>query len=140
MSFSGPSYSIDAELGDLLKTVSSEGAAATNYALETGGNLAAVSASTTTVAANTGATATSAASIATNTATVATNTGTVATNTGAMATSTASIAANTGRIPAQGLAGPANSLPVVLCSDVAMTGPAAQTAGNNILTTDGSAT
>jgi hypothetical protein len=175
LSFSGPSYSIDAELGDLLKTVSSEGAAATNYALETGGNLAAVSASTTTVAANTGATATSAAAIAANTATVATNTGatatsaaaivtntgtvatntgatatsaaaivtntgTVVTNTGAMATSTASIAANTGRIPAQGLAGPANSLPVVLCSDVAMTGPAAQTAGNNILTTDGSAT
>ena len=133
LSFSEPSYSIDAELGDLLKTVSSEGAAVTNYALETGGNLAAVSASTATVATNTGAAATSAASIVTNTATAAANTG-------ATATSTASIAVNTGRIPAQGLAGPANSLPVVLCSDVAMTGPAAQTAGSNILTTDGSAT
>ncbi len=154
LSFSEPSYSIDAELGDLLKTVSSEGAAVTNYALETGGNLAAVSASTATVATNTGAAATSAASIVTNTAAVVTNTGAAATsaasivtntataaaNTGATATSTASIAVNTGRIPAQGLAGPANSLPVVLCSDVAMTGPAAQTAGNNILTTDGSAT
>ena len=133
LSFGGPSYSIDAELGDLLSLMSSGGAAVTNYALETGGGLAAVSANTATVATNTGATATSAASIVTNT-------GTVAANTGATATSAASIAVNTGRIPAQGLAGPANSLPVVLCSDVTMTGPAAQTAGSNILTTDGSAT
>jgi hypothetical protein len=196
LSFGGPSYSIDAELGELLSMVSSGGVAAANYALETGGSLAAVSTNTATVAANTGATATSAASIVANTATVVANTGatatsaasivtntatvaantgatatsaasivantatvaanteatatsaasivtntaTVAANTGATATSAASIAVNTGRIPAQGLAGPANSLPVVLCSDVSMTGPAAQTAGSNILTTDGSAT
>lgn len=133
LSFSEPSYSIDAELGDLLKTVSSEGAAVTNYALETGGNLAAVSASTAAVATNTGATATSAAAIAANTTAVATNTG-------AAATSAAAIAANTERIPTPGFASPANSLPVVFCSDVALTGPAAQTAGSNILTTDGSAT
>jgi hypothetical protein len=38
------------------------------------------------------------------------------------------------------LAAPSSSVPVVLCSDVTVTGPAAQTTGNNVLTTDGSAT
>jgi len=119
LSFSGPSYSVDAELGELLVVGSSGGAAVTNYALESGGKLGAVEGNTATVAANTGtiatntattatstgATATSAALVATNTGTIAGNTGTtatsvglVATNTGATATSAALVATNTGTV------------------------------------------
>ena len=106
-----------------------------------------IATNTDTTAINTGAAATSTALVATNTGSIVTNTGatatsagTIVTNTGAIAASTALVATNTARIPGQGLAGPANSLPVVFCSDVALTGPAAQTTGNNILTGDGSAT
>ena len=61
LSFSGPSYSVDAELGELLGIGTGGSATVTNYALESGGNLAAVSGNTGTTATNTGATATSAA-------------------------------------------------------------------------------
>ena len=119
LSFSGPSYSVDAELGELLGIGTGGSATVTNYALESGGNLAAVSGNTGTTATNTGATATSAATIAANTAATVTN---------------------TARIPAQGFTSPTTSLPVVFCSNVTATGPAAQTSSNNILTTDGTAT
>ena len=89
LSYSGPSYSVDAELDALLNAGTGGVSSLTNYALESGGNLAAVSGNMSTVAANTGATATSAAAIATSAGLIGTNTGTTATNTGAAAASTA---------------------------------------------------
>ncbi|MCX6603414.1 MAG: hypothetical protein NTV52_07460 [Acidobacteria bacterium] len=100
MSFSGPSYSVDAELGELLGIGTDGSATVTNYALESGGNLAAVSGNTGTIATNTGTTATNTGATATSTATIAANTGTIGTNTGATATSAATIATNTGTIGA----------------------------------------
>lgn len=154
LTFSDSSVSVEAELDGLLNMGSSGGATLTNYALESGGNLASITGSTSataasaaTVATNTGAIATDTATVVTNTGATATNTATtaasvatVATNTGTIATNTTTIATNTGRIPALGLAAPASSVPVVFCSDVTVTGPAAQTTGNNALTGDGSAT